>query len=118
MFRPLKNWIDWVPMGEGGDLGFGSAKFRGVNWLDIRPTASSQNVLVDSADVFSKNDLELGKCNVLKHNIKITEPQPFKERYRRIPPHLYEEVKLTSKRRWRLVQLGGVSVHGPVLWCW
>ena len=29
----------------------------------------------------------------MKHNIKITDPQPFKERYRRIPAHLYEEVK-------------------------
>ena len=24
---------------------------------------------------------------------KITDPQPFKERYQRIPPHLYEEMK-------------------------
>ena len=44
--------------------------------------------MVESADVFSKKDLDLGKCNILKHNIKITDPQPFKERYRRIPPHL------------------------------
>ena len=49
--------------------------------------------MVDSADVFSKNDLDLGKCNILKHSIKITDPQPFKERYRRILPHLYEELK-------------------------
>ena len=37
--------------------------------------------------------MDLGKCNILKHNIKITDPQPFKERYRRIPSHLYGEVK-------------------------
>ena len=49
--------------------------------------------MVDSADAFSKDDLDLGKCNILKHDIKITDPQPFKERYRRIPPHLYEELK-------------------------
>ena len=49
--------------------------------------------MVASADVFSKDDLDLGKYNILKHDIKITDPQPFKERYRRIPPHLYEEVK-------------------------
>ena len=49
--------------------------------------------MVDSADVFSQSDLDLGKCNIIKHAIKITDPQPFKERYRRIPPHLYEEVK-------------------------
>ena len=40
---------------------------------------SPKNPLVESAAVFSKNDLDLGKCNILKHNIKITEPQPFKK---------------------------------------
>ena len=49
--------------------------------------------MADSADVFSQFDLDPGKCNIIKHDIKITDPQPFKERYRRIPPHLYEEVK-------------------------
>ena len=49
--------------------------------------------MVESADVFCKNDLDLGKCNILKHDIKITDSQPFKEKYRMIPPHLYEEVK-------------------------
>ena len=49
--------------------------------------------MVDSADVFSKNNLGLGKRNILKNSMKITDPQPFKERYRRIPPHLYKEVK-------------------------
>ena len=29
----------------------------------------------------------------MKHNIQLTDQQPFKERYRRIPPHLFEEVK-------------------------
>ena len=54
---------------------------------------SAKDLLVDSADVFSQPDLDLGKCNIIKHDIKITDPQPFKERYRRIPSHFYEEVK-------------------------
>ena len=45
------------------------------------------------SDVFSQNDLDLGKCNILKHAIKVAYPQHFKERYRRIQPHLYDEVK-------------------------
>ena len=49
--------------------------------------------MVESADVFSKNDFDLGICNILKYAIKFTTPQPYKERYQRIPPHLYEEVK-------------------------
>ena len=43
--------------------------------------------------IFSKNDLDLGKCNILKHDLKLIDHQPFKEGYRRIPPHLFEEVK-------------------------
>ena len=54
---------------------------------------SAKDLLVDSADIFAKTDLDLGKCNTIKHAIKITDPQPFKERYRRIPPHLFDEVK-------------------------
>ena len=63
------------------------------NWTEDQQRAA-KDLSVDSADVFSKDDLDLGKCNILKHDIKITDPQPFKERYRRIPPHLYEEVKV------------------------
>ena len=54
---------------------------------------SAKDLLDDSADVFSQSDLDLGKCNIIKHAITITDPHPFKERYRRIPPYLYEEVK-------------------------
>ena len=54
---------------------------------------AARKLLCDYADTFSKNDLDLGKCNILKHNIQLTDQQPFKERYRRIPPHLFEEVK-------------------------
>ena len=49
--------------------------------------------LRDYSETFSKNDLDLGKCNILKHDIQLTDHQPFKERYRRIPPHPFEEVK-------------------------
>ena len=62
------------------------------NWTGEQQQ-SAKDLLVDSADVFSQSDLDLGKCNTIKHAIKITDPQPFKERYRRVPPHLYEEVK-------------------------
>ena len=54
---------------------------------------SAKDLLVDSADIFSQSNLELGKCNNMKHAMKITDPQPFKQRHRRIPPHLYEEMK-------------------------
>ena len=46
-----------------------------------------------NANVFSKNDMDMGRTNLVKHHIKLTDPIPFKESYRRIPPQIYDEVK-------------------------
>ena len=53
---------------------------EGLNSWTSEQQQSAQNPLVESTDVFSQNDLDLGKCNILKHDIKITDPQCFKER--------------------------------------
>ena len=74
------------------------------NWTEDQQRTAKE-LLIDSADVFSKDDLDLEKCNILKHDIKITGPQPFKERYRRIPPHLYEEVKTHLQE---MVEVGAI----------
>lgn len=42
---------------------------------------------------FSKGDTDIGKCKVAKHRIELTNHVPFKERYRRIPPGMVEEVR-------------------------
>ena len=43
--------------------------------------------------IFAVEDLELGHINLVKHEIKLTNYVPFKEQYRRIPTHQYEEVR-------------------------
>ena len=43
--------------------------------------------------IFAVEDLELGKTNIVKHEIHLDSYVPFNELYRRIPPHQYEEVK-------------------------
>ena len=35
----------------------------------------------------------MGRTNLVKHHIKLTDPIPFKEAYRRIPSQMYDEVK-------------------------
>ena len=64
-----------------------------INTWSEEQQQAARKLLCDYSETFSKNDLDLGKCNILKHNIQLTDQQPFKERYRRIPPHLFEEVK-------------------------
>ena len=34
----------------------------------------------------------MGRTSLVQHEIKLSDDKPFKERYRRIPPHQYEEV--------------------------
>ena len=52
-----------------------------------------KEMLKRNAKTFSKNDLDMGRTNLVKHHIKLTDPLPFKEAYRRIPPQMYDEVR-------------------------
>ena len=53
---------------------------------DIKQTFEDYN------DVFALHPLELGQTALVKHNIKIMDPKPFRERYHRILSHQFEEV--------------------------
>ena len=53
----------------------------------------AKDMLKRNASIFSKHDLDMGKTNLVKHNIVLTDPIPFKEKYRTIPPQLFSEVK-------------------------
>ena len=64
-----------------------------ISTWSVEQQQAARKLLCDYSETFSKNDLDLGKCNILQHKITLTDHQPFKERYRRIPPHLFEEVK-------------------------
>ena len=62
---------------------------------DWDPTVQQKahNLICEYACIFSWNDLNLGKTLIIKHSIKLTNPTPFKEWYRCIPPGMYEELK-------------------------
>ena len=53
----------------------------------------AKDMLKRNASIFSKHDLDMGKTNLVKHNIVLKDPIPFKEKYRTIPPQLFSEVK-------------------------
>ena len=91
--------------GKGDSWILDQLNLEGLETWTGEQQQSARDLLVDSADVFSQSDLDLGKCNIIKDAIKITDPQPFKERYRRIPPHLYEEVK---KHLQEMVEVGAI----------
>ena len=50
-------------------------------------------MLKRNAKTFSKNEMDMGRTNLVKHHIKLTDPLPFKEAYRRICLQMYDEVR-------------------------
>ena len=65
-----------------------------------------------NTNIFSKNDLDMGRTNLVKHHIELTDPIPFKESYRRIPPQMYDEVKAHIQE---MLDLGAIS-HSNIPW--
>ena len=66
-----------------------------LSGLDKWPTEKVEQackLLSEYHDVFSLEDNELGCTSQVKHSIKVTNDEPFKECFRRIPPPLLEEV--------------------------
>ena len=58
---------------------------------------SEREVLVDKLlqhkDKFSQSDVDMGHHQRTQHEIHLTDPHPFKERHRRIPPGMLQQVK-------------------------
>ena len=65
-------------------------------------------------DIFDLEPLELGWTNLVKHTIKVDNPIPFKERYRRIPPHQFEEGRKHLKEMEEIGAIARQIVLGPV----
>ena len=66
--------------------------FNKTSW----PTELSteiENLITDYQDVFALSHHELGCFTDAKHRIELTDHTPIKQKYRRIPPHLFEAVK-------------------------
>ena len=61
------------------------------NWPK-EATERAKELLKEYHDVFSLDDNELGYTSQVKHQIKVTDDEPFKEKFQQIPPPLLEEV--------------------------
>ena len=52
-----------------------------------------RELLLKWEHLFACNDLDLGKTALIKHKIRLTDQTPFKERYRHIPPIMYDNMR-------------------------
>lgn len=50
-------------------------------------------VISNYPHAFSQSDIDLGHSDIIEHTIPLTDSQPFRQRYRRIPPSMYAEVR-------------------------
>ena len=67
--------------------------------------SKTQELFKEYAHVFALDSLDMGHMSLVKHKIKLDNYTPFKERYRCIPPHLFEEVKNHLKE---MIQVGAI----------
>ena len=61
--------------------------------LSPEQRAVLEQFVLDHADVFSMGDTDIGHTTAVKHKIELTDNMPFKQRHRRIPPAMYEELR-------------------------
>ena len=57
------------------------------------------------AHIFALESLDMGHTSMVKHKIKLDNYTTFKERYRHIPPNLFDEVKNHLKE---MIQVGAI----------
>ena len=63
------------------------------SWTE-QQQCSVMKLLEKYQHLFALNLKELGKTSLVQHEIRLSNNTPFKERYRRIPPHQCEEVRV------------------------
>ena len=51
------------------------------------------DLMIEYQHLFTLNNLELRKTSMVKHEIKLSNPVPFKNQYQCIPPHEFDEVR-------------------------
>ena len=74
-----------------------------VKEIDVGEISSEQKdrfqeILLKHPDVFSKHEYDVGKSSGIEHCIKVTDDNPVKVPYRRIPPSQWQEVREYLKK--------------------
>ena len=74
------------------------------DWTDDQKDSVKQ-LFTNFGKLFAIEQTDLGHTDLVKHKIKLDDYTPFKERYRRIPPHSYEEVR---KHLREMIEVGAI----------
>ena len=79
-------------------------------WPESEQT-QARELLLKWEHLFAHSDLDLGKTALIKHKIWLTEQTPCKERYRCMPPHMYDDVRAHIQE---MLYIGAIcKLHSP-----
>ena len=90
---PRSSWLESeFPTLEPNVLG--KVNLLGYGEWDPEDQLEAQSILREYANIFAKDDLDLGWTSIMKHKITLEEEaKPVKEWYRRVPPGLCDEAQ-------------------------
>lgn len=63
------------------------------NELSSNDLDKVHNVLDEFDDIFSKGEKDIGHNDRVQHRIELSDEKPFKQRYRRVPPAMIDQVR-------------------------
>ena len=92
-------------MPEKEKLLFSKIDLSGAEKWDPELIEKVKQLFHDYVRIFALKSLDMGHTSMVKHEIRLDNYTPFKERYRRIPPHLFDEVRNHLKE---MIEVGAI----------
>ena len=78
---------------EKEKLLFDKIDLLGADSWNSKLVEEAKQLFCEYAHIFALESLDMGHTSMVKHEVMLDNYTPFKERYCRIPPHLFDEVK-------------------------
>ena len=90
---------------EKEKLLFSKINLTGAQGWDPALIEEARQLFHEYAHIFALESSDIEHTSMVKHQIRLDNYTPFKERYRRIPPHLFDEVKNHLKE---MIEVGAI----------
>ena len=95
-------------------------KLTAMTKLEAEQKEEFANLLKHYPNLFAYKDNDSGHTTVVKHKIPLKDDTPFKDRVRRIPPGMFEDVKTKIEEMLKsgVIWPSHSSWHGTQTWYW
>ena len=90
----------------------------GLSQWTPRNAAIARELLLSYHDAFALEPDELGYTSAIEHEIRLSDEELFKERFRRIPPPLLDEVRASLRDMLEVGAIRPSQSPGVMPWCW